>query len=88
MNITYDTLPQAIELLHQKIDELKQLVIERQHKEMIGEIIDRKELMKRLAVSEPTVIRWERKGEIPVMHLGESARYNWKEVIEAIKNKK
>ena len=52
------------------------------------EIIDRLELRKRLALTEPTVIRWERKGKIPCFRIGSSVRYNWPAVIEALEGKK
>ena len=52
------------------------------------EIIDRKELCKRLAITEPTVIRWEKRGKIPVLHIGNSVRYNWPTVIDALENKR
>lgn len=52
-----------------------------------SEIIDRKELCKRLAITEPTAIRWEKKGKIPCFHIGSSVRYNWPAVIEALEQK-
>ena len=52
------------------------------------EIINRDELCKRLAITEPTVIRWEKKGTIPALRIGSNVRYNWHKVIEALENKK
>jgi hypothetical protein len=52
------------------------------------EIINRAELMKRLSISEPTVIAWEKKGKIPVLRIGKSIRYNWPEVKLALSSKK
>jgi excisionase family DNA binding protein len=51
------------------------------------EIIDRKELCKRLAITEPTVLRWQRKGKIPAMHIGSAVRYNWSAVVESLESK-
>ncbi|HSZ87365.1 MAG TPA: hypothetical protein VK787_15135 [Puia sp.] len=48
------------------------------------EIINRKELSKRLDITEPTIIRWERKKKIPVMRIGSAIRYNWKAVIKSL----
>lgn len=48
------------------------------------EIIDRKELMSRLNITEPTAIRWGRRGTIPELHIGSNVRYNWPKVIEAL----
>jgi predicted DNA-binding transcriptional regulator AlpA len=53
-----------------------------------SEIIDRQELIKRLCITEPTIIRWERKGKIPSLRIGGSVRYNWKAVLEALETKK
>ena len=51
------------------------------------EIIGRKELCNRLAITEPTVIRWERKGKIPSFNIGSSVRYNWHHVISVLEGK-
>lgn len=50
------------------------------------EIIDRAELCKRLDVSQPTVIRWERKGTIPCFRIGSNVRYNWHSVVSTLEN--
>ncbi len=52
------------------------------------EIIDRAELCKRLNITEPTAIRWEKKNLIPCFRIGSSIRYNWPKVIEALEGKK
>lgn len=52
------------------------------------EIIGRDELCKRLNITEPTCIRWEKKGLIPSFRIGSSCRYNWPKVIEALESKK
>ncbi|RQP19920.1 MAG: hypothetical protein EAS52_00820 [Parapedobacter sp.] len=53
------------------------------------EIIDSKTLLKRLAISEPTLIRWRQKGIIPYIGLhGSVIRYNWPKVLEALESKK
>ena len=51
------------------------------------EIIDRKELCKRLAITEPTAIRWEKKKKIPCFRIGSSVRYNWQTVMETLEKK-
>ena len=50
--------------------------------------ITRRELMNRLNISEPTVIRWQRKGVIPCMHIGSAVRYDWEAVLKSLENKK
>ena len=52
------------------------------------EIIDRGELCKRLNITEPSVIRWEKKGRIPRIEIGSSIRYDWNKVLEALETKK
>lgn len=49
-----------------------------------SEIIDRKELLKRLAITEPTAIRWGKRGTIPEIHIGSNIRYNWPAVVAAL----
>ncbi len=51
------------------------------------EIIDRDELCRRLDITEPTVIRWEKKGKIPCFRIGSSVRYNWPVVINVLEGK-
>ena len=53
-----------------------------------AEIIGREELCKRLNITEPTVIRWEKKGVLPCFRIGSNVRYNWPKVIEALEGKK
>lgn len=48
------------------------------------EIIDRKELCKRLKITEPTAIRWGKKGKIPSFSIGSNIRYNWQSVINQL----
>lgn len=52
-----------------------------------SEIIDRDELCKRLAITEPTAIRWGKKGKIPCFRIGSSVRYNWPVVINVLEGK-
>ncbi len=51
------------------------------------EIIDRDELCKRLSITEPTAIRWEKKGRIPSLRIGSNVRYNWPAVIESLEKR-
>ncbi len=53
-----------------------------------ADIISREELCKRLDISEPTAIRWEKKGSIPSIRIGSNVRYNWPKVIEALEGQK
>jgi hypothetical protein len=46
------------------------------------EPVNRQELKIRLKVTEPTIIRWERKDLIPSFRIGSAVRYNWSKVFE------
>ena len=82
-------------------DQLQTLVIDavnacldfrpqRNEQQSSKEIINREELCKRLDLNEGTIIRYEKKGKIPRLSIGNSIRYNWPAVVEALEtgNKK
>jgi hypothetical protein len=48
------------------------------------EIIDRDELRRRLNITEPTIIRYEKKGKIPRLEIGSAVRYDWNKVVAAL----
>lgn len=50
------------------------------------EIIDTEELCQRLAISEPTAIRWRKRKKIPFFTIGTSVRYNWPKVVAQFEN--
>lgn len=52
------------------------------------EIISREELCKRLKITEPTAIRWGKKGKIPFFCIGSNVRYNWQKVLDSLENQK
>jgi hypothetical protein len=52
------------------------------------EVIDTKELCKRLNITSITLNRWRKKEKIPYMMIGNSIRYEWFSVIKALENKK
>lgn len=52
------------------------------------EIIDTKELLLRLDLSEPTIIRYRQKGTIPFLQIGSAIRYDYQKVLEALEKKK
>ncbi|HMK18126.1 MAG TPA: helix-turn-helix domain-containing protein [Chitinophagaceae bacterium] len=53
----------------------------------VPEIINSKELCKRLDLSEPTLIAWRKKKAIPFIRIGSSIRYNWPKVVEALERR-
>ena len=79
----FDVIIEKLNLLESKLSETNTGEIV-----PAAEIIDRTELCKRLAITEPTAIRWEKKGKIPCFRIGSSVRYNWHTVIETLEGKK
>jgi excisionase family DNA binding protein len=78
-----------IEQIRLELEELRQqLSTILLSKQQTTEIIDRQELCKRLNITKPTAIRWEKKGKIPSMRIGGNVRYNWPTVIEALERRK
>ncbi len=78
-------------------EELRQLISEELAKlvnhspadqKQAKEIIDRKELMRRLNVTLPTILRMEEKGKIKAIRLGTSVRYDWGSVISSLEKSK
>jgi len=69
----------------QRIDEMETRIVST-GKIMPLEIIDRAELCKRLRITEPTVIAWEKRGKIPCFRIGSAVRYNWTAVIKNLEN--
>lgn len=79
MHIPFEEILQELEKINERLNGMKSPA---------GphiEIIDRPELLKRLAITEQTAIRWGKKGTIPEIRIGSSVRYNFPEVIEALK---
>ena len=80
VTITQITPPELESLIENSLNK----ILNSKPQQIISEIIDREELCKRLAITEPTVIRYERKGKIPRLNIGNSVRYNYPAVIEAL----
>ena len=47
-----------------------------------------KQLCEFLGITEPTVIRWRKKGKIPFMQIGSAIRFNLSAVVSALEVKK
>jgi excisionase family DNA binding protein len=82
-----------------KADDLRQLLREIRDEEkgskrgdVINELIhppvNTKQLCEFLGVTEPTIIRWRKKGKIPFLQIGSSIRFNLPAVIAALEVKK
>jgi excisionase family DNA binding protein len=50
--------------------------------------ITTQELMKRLQVTEPTIIKWREKGYIPFIKIGRSVRFDYQAVVKALEKRR
>jgi len=78
------------DLIFKELSEIKDTVVAFKKPDISPqpEIIDRKELLKRLNITEPTAIRWGKKGTIPELRIGSNVRYNWPSVVRALESVK
>ena len=83
------TMPNPFDQLLQKLEEIDAKIsnIPQAATLVPPEIIDSKELCKRLNLSDETVMKWRKKKKIPYIRIGTSVRYNWPAVIEFLENK-
>jgi len=78
-----DNRLERIELLLSKLVDEKKVEINSEIN-----IIDGKELCKKLGITIVTLIRWKAKGKVPYLQIGGLIRYNLSEVLKALENKK
>jgi hypothetical protein len=76
------------DLIFQKLDELDQkITIREASPNQQIEVINRGELMKRLSLTAPTVIKYTRLGKIPQIKIGDKVLYNWPSVVAKLEAK-
>lgn len=85
---TFNDVPRILCELLLKVENLENLIKVPSGVKLNSEIIDTRELCKRLNVTEPTIIRWRKKGAVPYFNIGSSVRFNFEDVIDALKAKK
>lgn len=56
------------------------------HDRQVLELINKTELAKRLKVSTRTIDLWVNEGRIPKIKINSSARFDWDDVLTALKN--
>ena len=69
-------------------DELTNLPTNKETSKITQQPLTTKQLCEFLGITEPTVIRWRKKGKIPFMQIGSALRYDKEAVIKAISEKK
>jgi hypothetical protein len=86
---TIEAMPAALERVQLTLNDLYDSIKRLQEQQQINEPpIDSKELMKRLAISEPTLIRMRKRKDIPFLKVCGHTRYVWLDVLKALANKK
>lgn len=79
-----------------KVDDLRQIIRDELNSQTSKKEINQpilppittKELCEYLGVTEPTIIRWRKKGKIPFMQIGSSVRFNLSAVVTALEVKR
>lgn len=85
-NLTFNELPKAVGLLHDKLSHIEQQLAQSSvaFVTTVSKPVNTKELCKFLSISEATCIRWRKKNRIPYLKIGGSIRYEIKSVVEAL----
>lgn len=87
--ISFNELPTAVENLQTEQAEIKEMLAELLNRKQVQEQpINSKELMKRLDISEPTLIAMRKRSDFPYFNVRGHFRYDYQAVIKALENKK
>jgi excisionase family DNA binding protein len=82
---TLEKFPEVMELLFARLDSIDQRLGNNPGSVNTPEKpITTKELCEYLNITEPTVIRWKKKGKIPYFRIGSAIRYNLKDVLKSL----
>lgn len=85
----FEQMPAAIEQLQATVTTLHEEIIQLRKQQPVNESpVDSKEIMKRLGISEPTLIRMRKRKEIPFLAVCGHYRYVWNDVLKALQPKK
>jgi excisionase family DNA binding protein len=86
-NFSLDRFSEAMQLLFSRLDGIEQKLGRETDSPNFEKPITTKELCAFLAITEPTVIRWKKKGKIPYFRIGSAIRFNLKDVLKALEKK-
>jgi excisionase family DNA binding protein len=79
------------EHVDQRLERIEQILISIVGNEPIKAVIDKpittRELCEYLGITEPTVIRWRKKGKIPFLQIGSAIRFDKQAVVKALEKK-
>jgi excisionase family DNA binding protein len=85
---TLDRFQEFTVLMQARMDTLEALLADREPAASSSKPVTTKALCTFLGVTEPTVIRWRKKGVIPFYTVGTAVRYDLTKVIAALETKK
>ena len=89
MQVSFESLPLLVQTMNKALTDLCSEVQQLRALQPINEPpIDGKELMTRLAISEPTLIRLRKRNDIPYLEVLGQYRYVWSDVLAALAKKK
>lgn len=81
---TFEALPAMVQALFEEVKSLRKELETKGQIEPAQKPISTAELCQFLNVTEPTVIRWRKKGKIPFYTIGSAVRYNLQKVVDAL----
>jgi len=87
-NITFDSLPQAIGIILNKLEQLESILAAKGPELALKPPVDTQHLCNFLNVTEPTVARYRKQGIIPFYTIGSAIRYDLGKVVASLENKK
>ena len=71
-----------------QLEDMRELLLKKDPTLAFTRPVDTKELCAFLGVTEPTIVRYRKKGVIPFMAIGSAYRYEIPKVVAALENKK
>lgn len=81
-------------ILDARLANIEGLLIDLKHPDSINldkhpkTILDTDQLMVKLGVTRPTLLKWRKEGRIPFIQVGSVVRYDLDKVLEALESKK
>jgi excisionase family DNA binding protein len=82
----FEEIIDRLERMEKLLSELKEMALTTKNGVSADndKIVDTKELCHELKITQPTVIRYRKKGRIPFFYIGSSVRFNLHDVIKSL----
>ncbi len=87
-NISFDQLPEAVNQLNQKLENIESLLLKQQSSTPVGnheKILNVKQVAEMLGLTVPTIYSKVNKGELPYMKLSKKLYFSTLEIMEYLK---